>query len=462
MSNTGTASLLIKNARIVATMDADDKEIPYCDVFIKDSKISAVGTDLGVSADDTIDASGCVVLPGFVNTHNHAYQALYRSIPQTLDVGFVEWLGYLSSVWMKKPVTPEATRSASLVNFGELLLSGCTTTADQFYPYSSGIPQTYVGHSFDAAEVAGIRLHAARGCCTLGSSKGGLVADAITQTEAVVMRHAQELIEQYHDANDLAMKRMLLAPLGIYADTETIYREMRGLADSYTSVHLHTHLHEIADVDFAQQHYGLRPIEFMEKVGWMGEDVVFYHMSAPAPTSDEVSRLAQSGSFVSSCVGSDMRLGYGLAPLRELIDAGGNVCLGTTGPASNVGADLVTESKLCLLAHRLRGDEALWLTVREVLRMATKGGARALGRPDLGSIEPGKGADLAIFDVSGIDMAGHHDPVAALLLQGSSHVTKATVVNGKVVVRDGRLTTFDQEEATRDANDWARRLVEEA
>jgi cytosine/adenosine deaminase-related metal-dependent hydrolase len=197
----------------------------------------------------------------------------------------------------------------------------------------------------------------------------------------------------------------------------------------------------------------------MERVGWAGEDVLFYHVVAPTPTSDEVRRLAANGSFVSHCVGSDMRLGYGLTPMRELIDAGGNVCLGTTGPASNVGADMLLEAKLCLLAHRLRGDEQLWLTAREVLRLATKEGARALGRNDLGSIEPGKGADLAIFDLNRIDMAGHHDPLAALLFQGISHQTKATIVNGKVVAREGRILGFDQDEATRNANDWARRLV---
>jgi 8-oxoguanine deaminase len=456
---THVATLLIKNALLVATMDEDERELAGCDVLVDGPAIAEVGPGLEATADETINATDCVVLPGFVNTHNHCFQALYRSIPEVLDVNFVEWITFLTNLWLREPFSPDAVYSAALVNFGELLLTGCTATADQHYVYPSQQPSTFVDRTIDAARDAGIRFHPARGCLTLGRSRGGLVPDEFTQPEDVVLRHSQDLIERYHDPGDYAMTRLVLAPLGLYSDTEAIYREMRALAAEHSGVHCHTHLYEIADAEFSEANYGMRPLEFMERVGWAGDDVLFYHVVAPQPTQAEVLRLAQTGSFVSHCVASDMRLGYGLTPMRELIDAGANVCLGTTGVASNMGADMLLEAKLCLLAHRLRGDERLWLTAREVLRLATKEGARGLGRDDLGSLEPGKCADLAIFDLNRIDMSGHHDPLAALLFQGISHQTKATIVNGKVVARDGVLLGFDQEEATRRANDWARRLV---
>lgn len=436
------------------------EEINDCDVLVEDAEITAVGPGIEASAEHVIDARGCVVIPGLINTHNHTYQSLYRAIPETLDVGFVEWIDFLSELWIRKPFSPDAIHAAAAANLGELLLSGCTLSADQHYPYYSGKSLDYVDKAIEAADLVGIRFHPARGCVTLGTSNGGLVTDVFAQAEEEVLAHAQELISRYHDPQPGAMVRIVLAPLGIYSDTETIFREMRELAGEHPGVHCHTHLHEIADYQFSLDHYGVPPLGFMERVGWVGPEFLYYHYVAPRPSDVEIARVAEAGTFVSHCVASDLRLSYGLTPVRELMNLGGNVCLGTTGPASNAGADMVTEMKLVWLVHRLKSpDPADWLSARDVLWLATRQGARALGRDDLGSLEPGKAADLAIFDLNRLDMAGGHDPVAALIAMGSCHYTKATIVAGRIVAEDGSLTMADQEEIAQAANRWALQLA---
>jgi cytosine/adenosine deaminase-related metal-dependent hydrolase len=454
------AKLLIKNAAVVATMDDSQREIPDCDILVENGLIAGVGAGLSATADEVIDATGCVVIPGFVNTHNHLFQALYRAVPQVQQTDFVSWITYLSGLWLRNPPPPDAIYTAALVHFGEMLITGCTASADQHYIYMAGQPTNAVDRTIDAAREIGIRFHPARGCCTLGVSKGGLVRDEITQPESVVMEHAASLIEKYHDPNPNAMVRMILSPLGPYSDSETIYREMRVLADDHPGVMLHTHLHEVSDYDLCMTRYGIRPLDLMERTGWVGDRVVFYHMSAPAPNAEETKQVARMGCHVSHCCGSDLALSYGLPPLRELIDAGAKVCLGTTGCASNLGGHILIEARFAHAVHRLRSKKAdQWLSPREVLRMATRGGAEALGRADLGQIATGKGADLAVFDMNCLDRVGNHDPVAALIMTGASHLTKATVVNGRVVARDGHLVTVDEDRILREATSWAKRLV---
>ena len=452
------ATLLVRHALLVATMDDERREIPDCDVLIDGQAVAQVGPNLQVEADEVIDARGCVVLPGLVNTHNHLYQTLYRVMPRTEQATFDTWITYLSRLWLERPFSPEAVYAAALVAFGEMLLTGCTTSADQHYVFPPGQPPDFVDRAIDAAREIGIRFHPARGCLSLGRSRGGQVPDELVQTEDEILRHAEQLIARHHDPRPFAMVRLVLAPTGIHSDTEAIYREMRVLASGHPGVQCHTHLYEFVDEAFSLQRYGLRPLDFMERVGWLGEDVLFYHVVNPNP--DEVRRLAASGSVVSHSIAPDLRMGFGLSPIRELLDAGARVCLGTTGPAANDGVNLLSDMRLCLLTHRLRSrDPARWLSAREILWLATRGGALGLGRHELGAIAPGMGADLAIYDVERIDMAGHHDPLAALLFMGASHFTRATVVNGQVVARSGQLLRIDQEQATRAANRWARQLA---
>ena len=454
------SKLMIKNASLLATMDDAGRELADCDLLIDGPAIAKLGPGLDDAADEVLDARGCVVLPGFVNTHNHLYQTLYRAIPQVQKTDFVSWITYMAGMWLRNPPPPDAVYHAALANFGEMLVTGTTTSADQHYLYVPGQPRNAVDRTIDAAREIGIRFHPARGCCTLGRSNGGLVADEIVEPEAVVMAHAAELIERYHEPGRHSMVRLVLAPLGPYADTETIYREMRALADRHEGVTLHTHLHEVADMSFCQEKYGLRPLDLMERAGWVGERVLFYHMSDPAPTPEDVAQVARMGCHVSHCLGSDMNLSYDLAPIRDLVDAGANVCLGTTGCASNLGGHLLIEARFVAAVHRLISkDPKRWLSPREVLRMATRGGAEGLARDDIGVLAPGKAADIAIFDLNRIDRVGQHDPLAQLVLMGASHHTKATIVNGRIVARDGRLTTIDEDNVVREANAWAKRLV---
>lgn len=454
------AKLLVENALLVATMDDQSREISDCDILIDGGLIAAVGAGLDASADEVIDARNCVVIPGFVNTHNHLFQSLYRAVPAVQQTDFVSWITHMSGIWVRNPPSSEAVYTAALVNFGEMLITGCTASADQHYMYGSGLPDDAVDRTIEAATEIGIRFHPARGCCTMGVSKGGLVRDEITQPESTVLRHAESLIGEYHDPKPNAMIRMILAPLGPYSDTETIYREMRALADEHPGVTLHTHLHEVSDYDLCKTRYGITPLDLMERVGWVGDRVLFYHMSAPAPSTEEISQVARMGVHVSHCCGSDMALSYGLPPVRELLDAGAHVCLGTTGCASNLGGHPLIEARFVHAVHRLRSQDAKqWLSPREVLRMATRDGANGLGRKDLGRIEVGKGADLAIFDLNRLDRVGQHDPLAALVMTGASHLTKATIVNGKVVARDGHLVSMDEQRILRDGVAWAKRLV---
>lgn len=454
------ATLLLKNALVVATMDDERRELPDCDVLVDGPAIVRVEPGIDEPADEVIDCRGCVVLPGFVNTHNHLFQTLYRVMPQTQATDFVTWIGFLSQLWLRNPPVPDAVHAAALANFGEMLVTGTTTSADQHYLHIPGVPKLMVDRSVDAAREIGIRFHPARGCCTLGRSNGGLVADEICETEDEVLEHAADLIARYHDPSPYAMTRMVLGPLGPYADTETIYREMALLADEHPGVTLHTHLHEIADMAFCLERYGLRPLELMERAGWVGDRVLFYHMSDPAPTREDVDKVAAMGCHVSHCLGSDMALSYDVMPIRDLVDAGANLCLGTTGCASNLGGHVLIEARFVAAVHRLSSkDPRRWVTPREVLWMATRGGAAGLNRDDIGSLEPGKAADIAVFDTNRLDFVGAHDPLAALVMLGATHHTKATVVNGRVVARDGHLVSMDEQTIVQQASDWARRLT---
>ena len=441
-------------------MDDRQQEIPGCDVLVKDNVISEVGPNLSSEGAEILDASGCVVIPGLVNTHNHIFETLYRTWPPILQVNSADWFGNFMGLLIKRPFPPEAAHSAATVNFGEMLLTGCTMSADHHWAWDTGQPPDFVDRMIDAAIDIGIRFHPSRGCMSMGKSAGGLVPDELAEPEDRVLDHAASLVAKYHDPSPFSMIRIVMAPSSIFTDSEAIYREMGALAKENPGVQCHTHLNEVIDDEFCVERYGIRPLDFMERIGWIGEEFLFYHVTTP--NQDEVERLAQSRSFISICNAVDMRMGFGLAPLREFLDAGANVCFGMSGACANDYVDVIGDLRVALLANRLRFEDAeRWISARELLAIATRAGAEGLGREDLGSIEPGKGADMAVFDLQRIDMAGYHDPVAALLYMGACHYTKATIVNGRIVAREGRLLAIDQEEETRKANEWARKLTAE-
>ena len=455
------ATLLVKNADLVVTMDEGRREIPHCDVLIRDNVVVDVGPNLDGRADETLDARGCLVVPGLVNTHNHIWGTLYRGVSAIQEALWPACAAGLTALMHERPVTPEALYAAALANLGKHLLTGCTTTSDHHWVYVRGGPIDFVEREVEAAQEIGIRFHPSRGCMSLGRSEGGLADDEFIEPEDQILSHAQDLIDRYHDPSRLAMIRIILAPAAIYSDSETIFRETRALANQHPGVLLNTHLYQGDSDQMCLSRYGVTPLEFMERVDWVGEEVVYYHFDTEDP--DEVRRVAERGTGVSVCTAIDLRMGYSgpsgaIAPVRELLDADANVCIGTSNPFADCGRGMLDDMRVCLLANRIRFDKPEdWVTAREVLWIATRGGARALGRDDIGSIEPGMAADLAVFDLTKIDMAGHQDPV--VFLTASCGYTKATIVNGRIIVRDGRLLTVDQDEVARNANEWARRLV---
>ncbi len=456
------STLLVKNADLVVMMDDDRTEIGNCDVAVKDKAIDSVGPNLDFKADETIDATGCLVIPGLINTHNHMWGSLYRALPEIQDQLWDEWARQFALLWTDNPVTPDAVYTAALANGGKHLLTGCTTSADHHWVYREGVPKNYFDRSIDAAVELGMRFHPGRGCMTLGQDKGGLVPDMLLESETDVLEHSQELIDKYHDPERYSMVRVHLSPTAVYSDTETIFKEMRALAQQHDGVTNHVHIYQGNSDERMEGIYGISAMEFLEKCGWEGPDVIYYHFDTDKP--DELKRVSEAGTWVSICISVDMRMGFcgpsgpSLPAVRELLELGGNVCFGTTNPANNEGRGMIDDMRVALLAQRMRHDEPKdWITARDVLWFATKQAARGLGRDDLGSLEPGMCADMAIFDTTKIDMAGHHDPVK--FLTGHSGYTKATIVNGEVVARDGRLTRVDQDEIADEMNAWARRLV---
>jgi len=456
---TASNALLVSKAELLITMDAGRRELRDCDVLVRDGVIVAVGENLAApEGSETLDASGCLVIPGLVNSHNHVFGSLFRGLPHLHRVLPRVWVEELYKVAVDRPFTSEAMFWGSLAHFARSLLTGCTTIADHHWFYPRGGPRDYVDREVEAARLLGIRLHASRGCLT----RTGHAPDGLIEAEGAVLEHADELIQRYHDPEPYSMTRIFLGPMGLDCDTRTIFRGMAELAKTHPGVELHTHVYPGYEprAKTIEELCG-PPLEYLEDLGWSGGGVVLYHFT----TRDQrdIARVAAHGSWVSVCPAMDMRMSFAgprgtLPPLRELLDASGRVCLGTSNQAMSEGTLLLDDMRVCWLADRLRFDDpSKWLTSRDVLWMATRGGCLALGRDDLGVIEPGKGADLAIFDMSGIEMAGAADPVS--MLCGMAGYAKATIVNGYVVARDGHLMNADQGEIAARAKALARDLV---
>ena len=457
-------SLLIRNALVVATMDDQEREIAHGAVLIRGNRVEAVGpTDaLPDSADTIIDASGCVVVPGLINTHHHMYQTLTRAVPGAQDCDLFDWLRRLYPIW--SGLTPEMIRVSTHTAMAELILSGCTTASDHLYIYPEACR---LDDSIEAAAEIGMRFHACRGSMSVGESKGGLPPDRVVEDEATILRDSQRLIETWHDAADGAMLRIALAPCSPFSVSQDLMRESAAMARHY-GVGLHTHLAEtVGDVAYSRERFGRTPAQYAEDLGWTGEGV--WHAHCVCLDDHGIELFARTRTGVAHCPSSNMRLGSGVAPIRKMIDAGVPVSLGVDGSASNDAGHLLLEARMALLLARVRrsddgsgdgsGNPAA-LSARQALRIATRGGAAALGRQDIGSLAPGKCADIAIFDVSGPTHAGAlHDPLAALLFAAPAGV-KHCIINGREVVRDGVLLTVDVPRLTETHNGLARTLVQ--
>ncbi len=452
------ASLLLRHAQVLATMDDDGTEVVDGGLFAVDGFIRQVGptADLPDGADEVVDLRGQVVLPGLINTHHHFYQTLTRAHPGAQDVGLFDWLRALYPVWAR--LTPDGVRTATTLALCELALSGCTTTSDHQYLFPNG---SRLDDQIEGAAPVGLRFHAARGSMSLGESKGGLPPDSVVEGADAILADTQRVIEAYHDPSPGSMTRVVVAPCSPFSVTPEIMRESAALAREH-GVHLHTHVAETLDEEqFCIDTHGMRPVELMEDLGWVGEDVWFAH--AIHINDDEVARLAASGTGVAHCPSSNMRLASGIAPVRRYLASGVRLGLGVDGSASNDASHMIAEVRQAMLLSRLAAAPTLeggrLLTAREALRIATRGSASVLGRDDVGSLEVGKGADFIAISLDRLEYAGAlQDAVAAVVFASPARVDHSWV-HGRRVVRDGEVVGVDVPHLVGHHNEVSRRLA---
>ncbi len=454
---------LIQHAKILVTMDDHRREIPDGGLFIRDGFIEQVGlsSELPHVADEILDLTDHILLPGLVNTHHHFYQTLTRVVPDAQNANLFTWLKTLYPIWAG--LTPDDIYVSTQTALAELAFSGCTTASDHLYIFPNG---SRLDDEIHSAREMGVRLHASRGSMSLGESKGGLPPDRVVEEEDAILRDSQRLIEKYHDPKPGSMTQIVLAPCSPFSVTGELMRQSAGLARQY-GVQLHTHLAETQDEEeFCVQQFGYRPVAYMQHLDWVGNDVWFAHSVHVGQA--EVDIYARTGCGVAHCPTSNMRLASGIAPIFEMLGAGVKVGLGVDGSASNDGSHLLEEARQAMLMARLRaalGGASLSseaappiMTARQVLELATRGGAAVLGRGDLGSLEPGKCADFFAIDLNRLDYAGAlHDPVAAVIFCAPQHVDY-TLVGGEYVVKEGQLTTVDLPKLIEKHNRAAKRL----
>jgi cytosine/adenosine deaminase-related metal-dependent hydrolase len=448
-------TLLVKNAEVLVTMDANRREIMNGAMLIEDNRIVSVGAtaDLPATAqaDEVLDLRGHIVIPGLVNTHHHMYQSLTRAVPAAQDAELFGWLRVLYPIWAR--MTPEMIRVSTQTAMAELLLSGCTTSSDHLYIFPNGCR---LDDSIEAAAEIGMRFHASRGSMSVGESKGGLPPDSVVEDEAAILKDTRRLIETYHNASRFSMLRVAVAPCSPFSVSRDLMREAANLARSY-GTSLHTHLAENQnDVDYSRAQFGMTPAQYAEDLTWLGSDV--WHAHCVQLDEHGIGLFGRTGTGVAHCPCSNMRLASGIAPVRQMRRAGVPVGLGVDGSASSDAAHMLNEARQAMLLQRVGfGPDAL--TAREALEMATLGGAQVLNRDDIGVLAPGMAADFAAFDLRQIAFAGGwHDPVAALVFCASVNAAYC-VVNGRIVVREGHLTTVDLPPLLAQHNQLARTLV---
>lgn len=447
-------TLLISKIHTLVTMDDDRRELNNASLFIRGNRIEALGSatelePLAAQADVVMDGRNLLVLPGFINTHHHMFQSLTRAMAQNDEL--FQWLRTLHPIW--GGLRGEDVYVSAKLAMSELLLSGCTTSSDHLYLYPNDVR---LEDEIQAATELGLRFHAARGAMSLGQSKGGLPPDHICEEEEDILRDMRRVIEEHHDNSRFAMLRVVVAPCAPFTVTQDLMLEAAALARSY-GVSLHTHLAENDnDVEFSLEHYQMRPGQYAESMGWLGDDV--WHAHCVKLDASEIGLFAHSRTGVCHCPISNMRLASGIAPVRQMVDAGVPIGLGVDGSASNDSGNLLQETRQAMLLQRVGGNPA-GLTAREALELATRGGAHVLARDDVGVLSPGMAADIIAFRTDQLAFAGtQHDLVAGLVFSPPNGVTHSWV-NGKQLVRDGVLLDVDLPLLIEKHNHCARRLI---
>ncbi|KZX95278.1 MAG: 8-oxoguanine deaminase [Sulfitobacter sp.] len=443
------AETLIRGADYLITMDDTRRELAGADLLLRDGVIAEIGQGLRTEG-EIVEAKGCVVTPGLVNTHHHLYQSMTRAVPGAQDALLFGWLQRLYPIWAR--MGPEHMSVSAQIGLAELALSGCSLSSDHLYLYPNGVRLEDTIHA--AAEL-GLRFHPTRGSMSIGESDGGLPPDALVEREAAILEDCIRVVDAFHDLAEGSMCRVGLAPCSPFSVSRELMRDTALLARD-KGVMLHTHLAENAeDVAYSLEKFGCRPGEYAESLGWLGDDV--WHAHCVQLDGAEIDLFARTGTGVAHCPCSNCRLGSGIAPVRAMLGAGVPLGLGVDGSASNDSGNLAAEARQAMLLQRVsRGADAM--SPRAALEMATRGGADVLGRPDCGRLMPGKRADVAIWDVSGVHSAGSWDP-AALLLAGPTAV-RDLFVEGRQVVRDGHVTTIDLAAQVARQNELAKGLAE--
>lgn len=452
------SKILIKNPLLVATMNDEKTEFSGGHILIVDNKIYSVGKDeLNIETDEIIDAENMVVLPGFINTHHHFFQTLTRNIPNAQNSPLFPWLETHYELWRK--LTEEGVAVSTKTAVAELMLSGTTTTTDHLYLFPRKTSPYLIDTEIDAAQDMGMRFYPTRGSMSLGKPQGGLPPEDVIQSEDEIQTDTERLVNKYHDESDGSMLRIALAPCSPFSVTPELMKRTAEYAQA-NNLLIHTHLAETLDEEkFCLDTFKKRPVDYINSLGWLIKNSWFAHTIHL--NDDEIKLMGDIGCGTSHCPSSNMRLGSGIARVKEMLEAGINVSMAVDGSASNDSSNILAELRNALLLSRLRETEK-WLTAREVLWMATRGSARVLHRNDIGQIAVGKQADIAIFALDSFEYAGSlSDPLAALLFTARKSPVNHLIINGKIKIRDGKLD-LDEKKHTKEHNRIANNMLEKA
>lgn len=438
--------LLIRNISKLVSCDESDTVYENVDLYAEDGVIRAIGPKLEKPAEEVLDARHMLCYPGLINTHHHLYQQFSRNLPQVQNMELFDWLKTLYEIW--KNLDTDVVRLSSLTGMGELMKHGCTTCFDHHYVFPAGAGDL-IGTQFEAASELGIRMHCSRGSMDLSVKDGGLPPDSVVQTVDEIMKDSARLIETYHDPAFGSMRQLALAPCSPFSVSAELLRQSAILARQY-HVRLHTHLCETKDEEnYMLAREGMRPLAFMQTLGWVGPDVWYAH--GIHFNDDELKLLAETGTGVCHCPASNMKLASGIARIPDMLKLGVPVGLGVDGSASNDGSSLMEELRTAFLLHRLNSSREA-PSGYDFLKIATRGSARLLGRDDIGSLSVGRCCDLFLIDSRRLELVGAcYDPKAVLATVGVRGPVDYTVVNGRITVREGRLARIDEEATAREA-----------
>ncbi|MBN1037612.1 8-oxoguanine deaminase [Clostridium botulinum] len=450
-------TLFIKNIKSLISCDENDSVYEDINIFVENGVIKYIGKDL-YEANQTIDATNMLVYPGLINTHHHLYQTFTRNLPQVQKLELFPWLIYLYEIW--KGIDSEIIRYSSLVGMGELMKNGCTTCFDHHYVFPKSEEEKLIDTQFSVAKELGIRMHASRGSMSLSKKDGGLPPDSVVQNIDKILYDSERLVKKFHNPNKFSMSQVALAPCSPFSVTSELMKETANLARRL-GVRLHTHLAETIDEErFISEKFGMRPLEYMKSLGWVGEDVWYAH--GIHFNDDELKILAKTKTGVAHCPISNMKLSSGIAKIPQMIKLGIPVGLAVDGSASNDGSNLLEEIRVCYLLHRLNSSKDA-PTGYEILKLATRGSAKVLGRSDIGELSIGKAADLFMINSKRLEFVGtQFDPKSILGTVGIKGNVDYTIVSGELVVKEGKLINIDEEKITYEANKSVERLISKA